>query len=69
MKNLIVSIFLIVISFSIIDTNDPKKVMIVVDYGDGQPIDRILLDKKDLVNHNRIWQAVEHVIDEREKNK
>lgn len=67
MKNLIVSLFIAVSSFSIYDTNDPKKVIIAVEYTNGW-VDKVLVDRKEINRYNgNIWKVIEKIINERER--
>lgn len=64
MKRFLVSLFIVVSSFSIYDTNDPKKVILAIEYDNGW-IDKIIVDREKLKDHNSIWKVVEKIINER----
>lgn len=53
-----------VVGFNIRDTDDKQKVMLDIIY-DNRGTDTIILDRKDILDHNKIWKVIEQILNER----
>lgn len=53
-----------VMGFNIRDSNDSKKMFIDLIYDDRES-DTILLDKSMMKDYNKIWKAIEQILNER----